>query len=72
MANDERDVEARRKAQAMWEKGGKKQASEPPSEREKEQRASEAKVARLRELRLAKEAAEREAAQKTKPARRKS
>ena len=72
MANDERDVEARRKAQAMWEKSGKKQASEPSSEREKEQRASEAKVARLRELRLAKEAAEREAAQKAKPARRKS
>jgi hypothetical protein len=72
MANDERDVEARRRAQAMWEKSGKKQAPEPSSEREKEQRASEAKVARLRELRLAKEAAEREAAQKAKPARRKS
>lgn len=72
MANDERNGEARRAAQAMWEKGGKKQASAPPSEREKEQRASEAKVARLRELRLAKEAAERAAAQQAKPARRKS
>jgi hypothetical protein len=69
MANGQRDIDVRQKAQAMWEK---KKGPEPSSEREKEQKASEAKVARLRELRLAKEAAEREAAQHAKPVRRKS
>jgi len=69
MANGQRDIDVRQKAQAVWEK---KKGPEASSEREKEQRASEAKVARLRELRLAKEAAEREAAQNAKPVRRKS
>jgi len=70
MANDQRNVDVRQKAQAVWEKG--KKAPEALSEQEKERRASEAKVARLRELRLAKEAAEREAAQRLKPVHRKS
>jgi len=70
MANDQRDIDIRQRAQAVWEKG--KKSPEALSEREKEQRASEAKVARLRELRLAKEAADREAAQHVKPMRRKS
>ncbi len=61
MRNEERDVQARRAAQALWEKG-KKQNEEVLKERDKERIAEASKVARLRELRLAKEAAEREAA----------
>jgi len=70
MANDQRNIDVRQTAQAVWEKG--KKGPETLSEREKEQRASEAKVARLCELRLAKEAADREAAQHVKAVRRKS
>jgi hypothetical protein len=57
----ERDVEARRQAQALL--GRKKQSeAERMTDREKARRAEDAKTARLRDLRLQKEAADREAA----------
>jgi len=66
MANDGRNVQARRDAQAVWEKS-KKRDEEVVKERDKARIAEASKVARLKELRLAKEAAEREAAAKAPP-----
>jgi hypothetical protein len=56
MRNSERDAEARRKAEAVWAQR-KKQDDEILQQRAKEREAVAEKVARLRELRLAKEAA---------------
>ena len=67
MANEERDGQARRNAQAVWEKA-KKRDDEIVKERDKARIAEASKVARLKELRLAKEAADREAAAKAAPA----
>ncbi len=53
----ERELEARRKAQALWDKA-KQRDQEVLKEKDRERRAAEAKTARLRELRLAKEAAD--------------
>lgn len=58
---DERDLNARQRAEAQWAKDRQRNA-EAVSQREKERQADMAKTARLRALRLAKEAAEREAA----------
>ena len=62
MAEDERNA-ARRNAQAVWEKSQKRD-EEIVKERDKARNAEASKVARLKELRLAKEAADREAAAK--------
>ena len=56
MRNSERDLEARRKAQALWDEH-KKRDEKVLKEKDKERQAEAEKVARLRELRLAKEAA---------------
>jgi hypothetical protein len=64
MRNSERDLEARRKAQALWDEH-KKRDEKVLKEKDKERQAEAEKVARLRELRLAKEAAERKAAEET-------
>jgi len=53
----ERDLEARRRAQAVWN-DQKKQSEKVLEEREKARRADAEKVERLRTLRLAKEAEE--------------
>ena len=53
----ERDLEARRRAQAVWN-DQKKQTEKVLEEREKARRADAEKVERLRALRLAKEAEE--------------
>jgi len=66
MAEDERNA-ARRNAQAVWEKSQKRD-EEIVKERDKARNAEASKVARLKELRLAKEAADREAAAKAPPA----
>ena len=64
MSNRERDVEARRKAQALWDQH-KTQGEKMLKEREKVRLAEAEKLTRLRELRLAKESAEaRSAVQK--------
>lgn len=55
---DERAAEARRQAEAVWRESRKREA-ERLSEKEKERQASAMKTARLRELRLAKEAADK-------------
>jgi hypothetical protein len=60
MRDTERDVEARRKAEAVLAQR-KKQDDEVVKRREKEREAVAEKVARLRELRLAKEAADAQA-----------
>jgi hypothetical protein len=57
MSDSERGGEARRKAEAVLAQR-KKREDEFVQQREKEREAVAAKVARLRELRLAKEAAE--------------
>ena len=62
MRNSERDLEARRKAQALWDEH-KKRDEKVLKENDKERQAEAEKVARLRELRLAKEAADRKAAE---------
>ncbi|HXP77486.1 MAG TPA: hypothetical protein VN823_25350 [Stellaceae bacterium] len=62
MRNSERDLEARRKAQALWDEH-KKRDEKVLKEKDKERQAEAEKVARLRELRLAKEAADRKAAE---------
>ena len=67
----ERDLEARRRAQAMWN-DQKKQSEKVLEEREKVRRADAEKVERLRALRLAKEAEDLKLAAKTIVARRKS
>ncbi|MGB8275339.1 MAG: hypothetical protein WCF16_08750 [Alphaproteobacteria bacterium] len=59
MRNTPRDIEARRNAQALWDEK-KKQDKEVGKQKDKARQAEVSKVARLRELRLAKEAAERE------------
>jgi hypothetical protein len=61
MRNSERDLEARRKAQALWDEH-KKRDEKVLKEKDKERQAEAEKVARLRELRLAKEAADRKTA----------
>jgi len=53
---------ARREAQALWSKQEKERDAKARKEKEKEQEAGVLKTARLRELRLAKEAADKEAA----------
>ena len=55
-----REEEARRKAKEIWDKN-KARDADVVNEREKERRAEAAKTARLRELRLAKEAADAKA-----------
>lgn len=70
MRISERDLEARRRAQALWD-DQKKQGEKMLKEREKERQADAAKVERLRALRLAKEAEERKAVTQTIVARRK-
>ena len=62
MRNSERDIEARRKAQALWDEH-KKRDEKVLKEKDKERQADAEKVARLRELRLAKEAADRKSAE---------
>ena len=62
MKNSERDLEARRRAQALWDEH-KKRDEKALKEKDKERQAEAEKVARLRELRLAKEAADRKAAE---------
>ena len=71
MRISERDLEARRRAQALWD-DQKEQGEKMLKEREKERQADAAKVERLRALRLAKEAEERKAVTQTIVARRKS
>jgi hypothetical protein len=71
MRNSERDLEARRKAQALWDEH-KKRDEKVLKEKDKERAAEAEKVARLRELRLAKEAAERKAAEETYISKRKT
>jgi hypothetical protein len=68
MRNAERDATARLKAEAVLAKR-KKQDDEIIQQREKEREAVAAKVARLRELRLAKEAAEARSKPAPKPRR---
>lgn len=53
---------ARREAQALWRQQEKNRDVKARKEREKEQEANVLKTARLRALRLAKEAADREIA----------
>jgi len=71
MRNTERDAEARRKAQALWDEH-KKQDEKVLKEKDKDRQAEAVKVARLRELRLAKEAADRKAAEQAYLSSRKS
>lgn len=66
MRNPERDAEARRKAEAALAQR-KKLDDAIVAQREKERAALAEKVTRLRELRLAKEAAEAEEKAKAKP-----
>lgn len=66
----QRQEDARQKAKDIWDKN-KKRDAEIVSDREKDRRAEATKTARLRELRLAKEAADKEAKQAA-PARKKS
>jgi hypothetical protein len=71
MRISERDLEARRRAQALWD-DQKKQSEKMLEEREKVRQADAAKVERLRALRLAKEAEERKTMTQTIVGRRKS
>jgi len=71
MRSSERDLEARRRAQALWA-DQKKQSEKMLEEREKVRQADTAKVERLRALRLAKEAEERKTMTQTIVGRRKS
>ena len=70
MRISERDLEARRRAQALWA-DQKKQSEKLLEEREKVRQADAAKVERLRALRLAKEAEERKTMTQTIVGRRK-
>ncbi len=63
MRDSERDIEARRKAEAVLAQR-KKQENEILQQRAKEREAVAEKTARLRELRLAKEAADAQAKSK--------
>lgn len=63
MRDSERDAEARRKAEAVLAQR-KKQDNEVVQQRAREREALAEKVARLRDLRLAKEAAEAQASAK--------
>lgn len=63
------DESARRRAEELWDKG-KRRGAAAPSDREIALRAEAAKTARLRELRLAKEAAERDTAMERRRGRR--
>jgi len=67
MRNDERNLEARRAAQKLWE-NSKKQLAEVLDRRQEQRRAEATKVDRLRELRLAKEAADKEVARQAREA----
>ncbi len=67
MGKEERNAEARRRAEALWGQQKERDAA-LIKEKEKERRARELKTARLRELRLAKEAADKEDADKAKAA----
>ncbi|HTZ80089.1 MAG TPA: hypothetical protein VMC10_19415 [Stellaceae bacterium] len=67
MRNDERNLEARRAAQKLWE-NSKKQLAEVLDRRQEQRRAEASKVDRLRELRLAKEAADKEVARQAREA----
>jgi len=58
MRNSDRDREARARAQALWDET-KSENQKALEEREKQHQASVSKIMRLREMRLAKEAAER-------------
>ncbi len=71
MGNSERDAAARSRAQARWGKE-KKKGEEVLKARDKERQEEAAKVARLRGLRLAKEAADKIAAEAAPAPRRKS
>ncbi|MGO9786132.1 MAG: hypothetical protein ACLPL5_04910 [Stellaceae bacterium] len=71
MGNSERDSAARSRAQALWGKE-KKKGEEILKVRDKERQEEAAKVARLRGLRLAKEAADKIAAEAAPAPRRKS
>jgi len=71
MRISERDLEARRRAQSLWD-AQKKQSEKMLEEREKVRQADAAKVERLRALRLAKEAEERKAMTQTIVGRRKT
>ena len=69
---EQRDAEARRAAQALWNKNQQRTA-EVLKDKEKARQADALKTARLRELRLAKIAADEKAVAKpAAPARRKS
>ena len=61
MRNSDRDAAARVRAQALWGKE-KKKGEEVLKARDKERQEEAVKVARLRELRLAKEAADKKLA----------
>lgn len=61
MRNSDRDREARARAQALWDEV-RTENQKALDERERQHRASVSKIVRLREMRLAKEAAERKAA----------
>jgi predicted RNA-binding protein with PUA-like domain len=63
------DPTARRKAEELWDSKTRREA-QVLSERQVAQRAEAAKTARLRELRLAKETADRQAAGQGAPSRR--
>ena len=65
MRDSERDAEARRRAEAVLAQR-KKQDDEIVQQRAREREAAAEKVARLRELRLAKEAAEAQAEPKAR------
>lgn len=65
MRDSERDVEARRRAEAVLAQR-KKQDDEIVQRRAREREAAAEKVARLRSLRLAKEAAEAESKPKAR------
>lgn len=70
MGNSERDAAARSRAQALWGKE-KTKGEEALKARDKERQEEAEKVARLRGLRLAKEAADRKAAEAAPSPRRK-
>jgi len=71
MRISERDLEARRRAQALWDEQMKRN-EKVLEKREEVRQADAAKVERLRALRLAKEAEERKAAAQAVIARRNS
>lgn len=62
MRNSDRDREARARAQALWDET-KTEGQKVLDERAKQHQAAVSKIMRLREMRLAKEAADRKAAE---------